>query len=126
MQNRHDIEKRIDDCRRLYLKYEGRHHELIDKEMRELGHEDFHRRILYSRFERGRHRPGWIERFGWERLLLQSSEPAELSGGSAAVMCGKAEPFRPSQSILAATPPFFSAGAERLMEWDYIQEQHKK
>src|SRR5688572_15738492 len=41
---------------------------------------------------------------------------SEGHGGSAAVMCGKAEPFRPSRSILAATPPFFSAGAERRAE----------
>jgi len=54
--------RRIGDCRELYLKYAGGSHELIEAEMRELGHMDFHRRILYRRFERGRCRTGWIDR----------------------------------------------------------------
>ncbi|HVF47924.1 MAG TPA: hypothetical protein VNA17_10195, partial [Pyrinomonadaceae bacterium] len=56
--------KKIEDCRRLYAKYGGRWHMQIEREMRALGHTSFHRRILYSRFERNRHRPGWIELYG--------------------------------------------------------------
>lgn len=61
--------QRIDDCRNLYLKYNGKQHELIEQEMRELGHTDFHRRIMYNRFERGRHRPGWIGTYGFNHLV---------------------------------------------------------
>src|SRR5688500_17360966 len=57
--------KRIEDCRELYLEHGGRRHELIERDMRARGHADFHRRILYSRFERGHHRAGWIERYGF-------------------------------------------------------------
>src|SRR5688572_2505563 len=57
--------QRIEDCRELYLKHGGRRHGDIEREMRALGHTDFHRRILYSRFERGHHRAGWIERYGF-------------------------------------------------------------
>jgi predicted phage terminase large subunit-like protein len=66
-----DIERelKVEDCRRLYLKHDGKRHELIEKEMRALGHGDFHRRVLHRRFERGRCRMGWIERYGFERLL---------------------------------------------------------
>src|SRR5687768_10008832 len=80
--------KRIEDCRELYLKHGGRQHGEIEREMRELGHTDFHRRILYSRFERGHHRAGWIERYGFlseppagsgQAAFL--SEPPALAGG---------------------------------------------
>jgi len=78
--------RRIGDCRELFLKYAGGSHELIEAEMRELGHTDFHRRILYRRFERGRCRTGWIERFGWERLLAgRSADTLVRNAGSSGV-----------------------------------------
>ena len=64
--------KRIEDCRSLYLKYKGKRHELIERDMRALGHTNFYRRSLYNRFERERCTLGWIERFGW-----QNEEDAE-------------------------------------------------
>src|ERR1043166_2185010 len=44
---------------------------LIEKEMREMGYRDFHRRSLYRRFERGTCKSGWIETYGWDGLLKQ-------------------------------------------------------
>ncbi len=41
-----ELKQKIEDCRELFLKYGGQHHELIEKEMREMGHRDFHRRNL--------------------------------------------------------------------------------
>jgi len=70
--------QRIEDCRELYLKHGGEDHELIEHEMRAMGHKDFHRRILYRRYERGNCDTGWIERFGWNRLL-----PPPSTGGAA-------------------------------------------
>ena len=72
-----DRSRRIEDCRNIFLKYNGQHHELIEKEMRELGHTDFHRRSLYRRFERGSCKTGWIERYGWQRLLKDRARAAE-------------------------------------------------
>ena len=69
--------QRIDDCRELYLKHEGQHHELIESEMRALGHGDFHRRSLYDRFERGKHKAGWIGRFGFNALVRRVKEKAD-------------------------------------------------
>lgn len=66
--------RRIEDCRRLYGKYEGKHHELIEQEMRSLGHADFHRRIMYLRFERNKHRPGWIEQYGFAKGEIENGE----------------------------------------------------
>src|SRR5438874_12902873 len=60
--------QRIADWRALYLKYEGENHELIELEMRAMGHTDFHRRSMYRRFERGRCREGWIGRFCWQGM----------------------------------------------------------
>src|SRR5687768_10895693 len=104
-QNDNEVKlKRIEDCRELYLKYGGRRHGEIEREMRALGHADFHRRILYSRFERGHHRAGWIERYGF------LSAPPAGSGGSAAVMCGKAVPFRDGNNDPEALPPSVGGG----------------
>ena len=103
-------QKRIDDSRELYLKYEGRQHELIEKEMRLLGYHDFHRRILYSRFERGRHRPGWIGRFGWERLLT-----AELRIENGELRMEGEKPARNSQfSILNSQ---LTNGFDEFVDW---------
>ena len=57
--------ERIEAARRPYIKYQGKHLDLLEQEMRELGYAKFHRRILHPRFERGHHRPGWIERLGF-------------------------------------------------------------
>ncbi|MEJ7625101.1 MAG: phage terminase large subunit [Pyrinomonadaceae bacterium] len=68
--------ERIDACRELYLKHEGRHHELIEKEMRALGHKDFHRRIMHDRFERGRYTAGWINQYGFDSLVRERKKKA--------------------------------------------------
>jgi predicted phage terminase large subunit-like protein len=59
------LTKRYQDCRSLYIKYGGKRITRLEREMHALGHTGFSRRILYSRNERGTHRPGWIERFNW-------------------------------------------------------------
>ncbi len=69
MHNTEEFNQRIEDCRELYLKHGGQNHELIEKEMRDLGYRDFHRRNLYRRFERGTCKPGWVETYGWNSLL---------------------------------------------------------
>ncbi len=76
--------KRISDCRDLYLKYGGQQHELVEQEMRDLGYTDFHRRILYRRFERGRCTSGWIERYGFDAIIRQQRQDAKLSRAVAA------------------------------------------
>lgn len=44
-------------CFELYLQHGGRNFLAIERGMRDLGHEDFHRRILYTRKERGIEKP---------------------------------------------------------------------
>ncbi|MBL8183084.1 MAG: phage terminase large subunit [Blastocatellia bacterium] len=61
--------ERINTARDLFLAFNGEGLERIEREMRALGYHDFHRRILNDRFERGRHRPGWIGLYGWRQLL---------------------------------------------------------
>lgn len=68
--------EKLEICREIYLKYEGKNHELIEKEMRERGYHDFHRRNLYRRFERGTHTPGWPETYGWDWLVKLQKEAA--------------------------------------------------
>jgi len=78
-----DLSQRIEDCRELYLQYNGEQHELIEREMRERGHRDFHRRRLHRRFERGRCRPGWIETYGFDALLKKKlTAEAQRRGGN--------------------------------------------
>ena len=80
---------RIADCRELYLKHKGQHHEQIEREMRALGHTDFHRRILYRRFERGRCVSGWIERYGFDSLVKERLRQRgnALAGNAGALAC---------------------------------------
>ena len=77
--NTEEFLERIEACRELYLKHDGKHHELIEQEMRSLGYRDFHRRSLHRRFERGSCKPGWIEIYGWNALLkeMQKTSTAE-------------------------------------------------
>ena len=69
---------RIVDCRELYLRYGGQRHEEIEREMRELGYADFHRRVLYRRFERGRCVEGWVGRYGFNSLLAERSSARNI------------------------------------------------
>jgi len=71
--------KAIDDCRKLYIKYNGRHHRRIESEMRKKGWTTFRRRILYTRKNARSETPGWAERFNWNEL------PPENKGRNATV-----------------------------------------
>lgn len=72
---------RIEAARRLYIKYEGKQHAQIEREMRSLGYTNFHRRILNSRFERGHHRPGWIEKYFLSEPPAVATEEGENGSG---------------------------------------------
>src|SRR4051812_33105410 len=66
------LQQKIEACKTLYLAYQGRHHEEIERQMRELGHKTFNRRVLYARGQRGRRTAGWPERYGWNALLADA------------------------------------------------------
>ncbi len=111
--------QRIDDCRNLYLKYNGKNHELIEREMRELGHADFHRRIMYDRFERGRHRPGWIGSYGFNHLVrernLRRGVEEERSGGVG-------EESETETLLTSSTPPLPHSAKPELPDFPEFQE----
>jgi hypothetical protein len=76
------LEQKIEACKALYLAYQGRHHEAIEREMRRLGYKNFTRRILYTRNQRGQSTPGWPERYKWnEELRGRVSVPPAGAGG---------------------------------------------
>ena len=60
---------RYRDCLNLFLKQNGKNIARIEREMRALGHHDFTRRILYARTEKAIRKPGWIERYDWNKML---------------------------------------------------------
>jgi len=68
----------IDLAREIYLKQKGRDHRQIEMEMRRRGCLSFTRRVLHSQKTRTGRRPGWIELYGWRKLL---SEPPAVAGG---------------------------------------------
>src|SRR5215204_6273625 len=73
----------IDKARSLYLKHNGRHHRLLEKEMHDLGCLRFTRRSLYNQRTKTGLRLGWIERFKWRdelRRLLSPKGTLEASG----------------------------------------------
>ncbi len=96
------IEQKQAACLKLYLKYNGRQHDQIEREMRELGW-SFSRRTLHNRSDRRRSERGWIERFGWRGILVQkwleaeSAEALAVSTGSTdlVIKCSTA----PSESL---------------------------
>lgn len=49
------FQQRVEACRVLYFKYQGRHHDHIQREMRELGDATFNRRVFYGRNQRAEH-----------------------------------------------------------------------
>ena len=71
------LEQKIEACKALYLAYQGRHHEAIEREMRGLGYKNFTRRVLYTRNQHGRTLPGWPERFGWNSVLPLKREATD-------------------------------------------------
>ena len=91
--------KRYQDCLRLFIKHGGRNLSLIEREMRELGHADFARRILYSRTERGTRKPGWIEKYEWRSLSANDVDNSRRNAGS--------------QPALAVNPQSEPAGSRR-------------
>ncbi len=95
---KHDRYKleRIHDFQCLFELNGGKRHELIEKQMRALGHKDFHRRTMYGRFERGRFRPGWIETYG--KAPIDAKELVDLEERlAAAVATEEAERSRPAR-----------------------------
>lgn len=58
----------LSDALELYIKYNGRRHEQIEREMRERGW-TFYREMLYSSRRSGKLKPGLPERYGWTKLL---------------------------------------------------------
>lgn len=69
MNNSTQDSERINAAREIFIEQNGQGLEKLERKMRERGYHDFNRRILNDRFERGRHRPGWIGLYGWRRLL---------------------------------------------------------
>ena len=86
----------IADCRELYLKYEGRKHIRIEREMRAMGWTDFNRRILCPAIRHKKYRPGWVLQYGWVEML-----PAEKRVG----LPGYPGPNSTFKSWLSLTSP---------------------
>ncbi|HQZ97066.1 MAG TPA: phage terminase large subunit [Pyrinomonadaceae bacterium] len=59
----------IADARELYLKYNGRQTERIEREMRGRGWR-FYRSLLYATKHTHGVTPGWPERFGWDKTAI--------------------------------------------------------
>ncbi len=109
---------RIEAARRLYIKYEGKQHELIEQEMRDLGYTDFNRRILYPRFERKKYRPGWPERFGFVAEAAKGSGGVEekRSGGERSSSENGSSSFTPSLSN-SLTPVLPASDFDHFQAW---------
>jgi len=58
-------------ARVLYFWHNGRQHKKIEREMRELGFESFHRDLLYGRHRKNGARVGWQELYGWRKEVAR-------------------------------------------------------
>ena len=113
--------ERIEACRDLYLKHGGKDHEMIEKEMRELGYKDFHRRNLYRRFERGSCRPGWIETYGWNSLLRNADRGLPIEDKTETTKEHETAP-----NIAATTNPRSAIGDPLSNDFDEFKEWLKR
>ena len=69
----------VEDARRLYMRYDGKQHQRIEREMRGKGW-TFYRELLYLTRHSHGVSPGWPERYGWTAWLerkLQRKRNAE-------------------------------------------------
>ena len=74
----------IAEARDLYLKYQGRQHALIEKEMQARGW-PFYRELLYGRRRSGRIEKGWPELYEWKKLLppkAPARKPTTMAAGT--------------------------------------------
>ena len=113
----------IDTVRSLYLS--GMGHRLIELEMRKRGCLTFTRRVLHSqKTKSGRTRPGWIERFGWRKLL---SEPSAVADGLT-VQEGKLKQDRQAETRVPASVFYHPQpqGEEKLTGIKRIKEMEEK
>src|SRR5580765_2520743 len=119
-------QQRIEDCRELYLKHGGDDHEAIEREMRAMGHQDFHRRSLYRRFERGGLQAGWIERFGWNKLVRNAEcgvrNESHTNGGHDATIDDEAV----VQNTSASPTPHSAFRTPHLEDFDDFKEWLKR
>ena len=58
----------IQNCQRLYLKFNGQQHDRIEAEMRKLW-PGWSKQNLYTRGKGLNQKIGWIEKYGWEKAL---------------------------------------------------------
>src|SRR4051794_26339827 len=63
----------IHAARDLYIRYRGRDHRRIERDMRAMGFASFTRRVLYDTRQNGQlTRIGWIRRYGFDTQLPTS------------------------------------------------------
>lgn len=62
-------EEAVETAFKLYLRFNGASHDLIESEMRKAGYGNWSRQNLYTRGKDSNLKIGWIERFGWEKAL---------------------------------------------------------
>lgn len=66
--SRHYSAEAIDQCLRLYLKFNGQQHARIEREMRKVW-PGWSKANLYTRGKGKNQKIGWIEKYGWEKAL---------------------------------------------------------
>lgn len=75
-------------ARELYVAYGGVKHEEIEKEMKRLGWDGFHRGLFYKHERSGRKVDGWPKALGWKKLL-----PAKSRGKKDELKTQTRDPF---------------------------------
>lgn len=58
----------IEECQRLYLRFNGQHHDRIERQMRRTW-PGWSKQNLYTRGAGANKKIGWIEKYGWEKSL---------------------------------------------------------
>lgn len=69
----------VEQCLRLYLKYNGQQHARIEQDMRRLGYAGWRRNNLYDRGKGKNVREGWINKYQWEKTRLERLAQAPMT-----------------------------------------------
>src|SRR5262252_574576 len=115
----------ISTAHQLFVKYRGRHHRAIEREMRARGFVSFTRRVLYDTRRNGDViRQGWIKRFFGTRTPPSASPLArkekEHVSGSALIADGGVRVPPDFQAFLKKVSPHFS------WDWEYQKLIYEK
>jgi predicted phage terminase large subunit-like protein len=100
-------------CKKFYIEHNGRHHDEIQRLMRESGYATFTTRCLY----RGNGKPGYIERFGWRDQLRNADCGSRIEEEARRTGLRKTQTTEHTESTEQTTNPHSAIRDPQFESW---------